>query len=156
MIRIYYITSLWDIKKIHVNLGISSCWHIFHCVGWAGGATCGKVYLPLDDDFDWLEDFENCCTESGKVEQFGKNVSINRFISKKHLKFKQNIIGPFFGNSSLAFIKAREIFLNMGGKCRAFYSLGFNLVEFAQALAHFVSNSIFFWANDFLFNPDKP
>ena len=35
VIIIFYITSLCAVKKIHVKLGISSCWHNFHCVGWA-------------------------------------------------------------------------------------------------------------------------
>ena len=48
------------------------------------------------------------------------------FISNRHFKLKQNITDPLFGNSSLAFIKARELFFNIGGECGAFYSLGLN------------------------------
>ena len=54
------------------------------------------------------------------------NNLINRFISNRHFKLKQNIIDPFFGNSSLAFIRTGELFFNKSGECGAFYSLGFN------------------------------
>ena len=54
------------------------------------------------------------------------NISINRLIPERHFKLKQNITDPLFGYSSLAFIKAGEIFFNIGGECGAFYSLGFN------------------------------
>ena len=42
-IRVYYITSLWAIKKMHVRLSTFSCWHVFHCIDWAWGTTSGTV-----------------------------------------------------------------------------------------------------------------
>ena len=86
-----------------------------------------------------MEDFENHCTESGKIE---------------HFELKQNIIDPLFGNSSLAFIEAGELFFNTGDECGAFYSLGSISSEFVKVLVHFVSNSIFFSPNDFPFDPE--
>ena len=54
------------------------------------------------------------------------NILIDRFISNRHFKVKQNFIDSLFGNSSLASIKAGEHFFNVGDDCGAFYSLGFN------------------------------
>ena len=82
------------------------------------------------------------------------NISINSFISNRHFNLKGYIIDPLFGNSSLAFINARELFFNIVGECGAFYFLGLNQGRNCYGIVHFVSNSIFFLANDFFFDPE--
>ena len=123
------ITSLWAIKKIHVRLGISSCWHIFHWAGRAWATTCGTVRYFCHRAWiliDWrILKIPALNLERLNIqERF--NISINRFISIRYFKLKQNIIDPLFGNSSLAFIMTGELFFNIGVECGAFHSLGFN------------------------------
>ena len=129
MIRIFYITSLWAIKKTHVRLDISTSWHVFHCIGYAWGTTCGTVryvYHRVRILINWRI-LKIAVLNLERLNILGRlNISINRFISSKHFKLKQSIIDPFLGNSSLAFIKAGELFINKGGECEAIYSLGFN------------------------------
>ena len=125
MVRTYFIT-FWAIGKIHVRLGISSCWR--SCVGWAWRTTCGSVsyvHYMVRILIDWM------ILKIGalNLEKFNilerLSILINRFIYR-HFKLKWNIFDPLLGNSSLPFIKAREVFFNTDGEWEAFYSLGFN------------------------------
>ena len=127
--RKYYITSLWDFKKIHVRLGISSCSHIFYCVGWAWGTTCGTIRYfrqRVRILIDW-KSLKIVLLNLERLNSLQKlNISINRSISNIYFKFKQNTIDPLFGNSFLAFIKTGELTFSITGECGVFYSLGFN------------------------------
>ena len=116
-IRVYYITSLWAIKKMHVRLSTFSCWHVFHCIDWAWGTTSGTVRCICHRVrilIDWR------ILKIAVLNPERLNILINRYT------LSSNNVGPAFGNSSLMFIKARELFFNIGGECRALYSWWFN------------------------------
>ena len=153
--NIYYVTLLFRIKKIHVRVGISSNWHIFHCVDWAWGTTCGTLGYVCHR-VRILIDWKILKIAALNLERLNiaerLNVSINRRISSRHFKLKQGIIDPLFGNSSLAFNKAGELFFKIGSEYGASYSLGFNQDRICYGIGTIVSNLIFFSADDFFFD----
>ena len=86
-----------------------------------------KVFSPKGKDLiDW-KSLKIVLLNLERLNSLQKlNISINRFISNRYFKFKQKIIDPLFGNSSLAFIKTGELSFNIAAECGVFYSLGFN------------------------------
>ena len=101
MIRIYYITK--NIKKIHVRFGISLCWHIFHCVGWAWGTACATARY-VRHRVRILINWRTLKIAVMNLERLNilerMNISINKFSPNRHFKLKQNIIDPLFGNNT--------------------------------------------------------
>ena len=135
MIRISYITSLWAIKKIHVRLVISSCWHIFHCVGWAWATTCGTVrYIGRRVRFllDWRI-LKIVILNLARLEILESlNVLINRFISNKMILFLAIVLWRLLRLESFSSTKVVNV--------EHFIHWDSIKVEYVMAPVQFVSN----------------